>query len=109
MKFDKIPKETLPGNEFDDEESIQKEKVQHNFKVMRVQGSVKWKDHGTGDPSAMLTLKRRKSKPRQTWALDLAEYTRGASADAVRTLHFDLSPDAKNEFWHSGTAGILGA
>ena len=106
MIFDKFPSGTLHGDGFGGDKGFKKqlEKMSSQFRVVRVQGRVRWKDHGSGDPSAVLRLKRRKSR-RIFGELDLAKYARGSSPDEVTTVEFDFKPDKQSPFWHPGPTG----
>ena len=106
MIFDKFPSGTLHGDGFGEDKGLKKqlEKMSSQFRVVRVQGRVRWKDHGSGDPSAVLRLKRRKSR-RIFGELDLAKYARGSSPDEVTTVEFNFKPPEQNSFWQQGATG----
>ena len=102
--FDKVPSGTLHSDGFADDTGLQQEKMRFDFLVIRVQGRVRWKDHGSGDPDAVLGLKRR-NKKQIFGELELAEYARGSSPDEFTTVEFDLKPRAQNPFWQQGATG----
>ena len=106
MIFDKFPPGILHGDGFGEDKGLKKqlEKMSSQFRVVRVQGRVRWKDHGSGDPDAVLTLKR-KTKKRIFGELELAEYARGSSPDEVTTVEFDFKPRVQDPFWQQGATG----
>ena len=104
MIFDKVPSGTLHGDGFAEDIGLQQETMRFEFRVVRVQGRVRWKDHDSGDPSAMLTLKRR-TKKQLFGELELAEYARGSSPDEVTTVQFDFKPHVQDPFWQQGATG----
>ena len=104
MIFDEVPSGTLHSDGFPEDIGLQQATMRFKFRVVRVQGRVRWKDHGSGDPSAMLTLKRRTKK--QTFGeLELAEYARGSSTDEFTLVPFDFKPHAQDPFWQQGATG----
>ena len=104
--FNKVPSGTLRGNDFAEDENLQVQKMRFDFRVVRVHGHVRWKDHGSGDAIAALKLKRGNFITGQNLAqLDLAGYARGSSPDAVTAVDFDFKPDEHNSFWRRGVAG----
>ena len=112
--FCTAPRNTLVGDAFDQEKGLQVKKIPFNFQVVRVQGRVRWKDHGSGDARAALILKRGTLKPKQILGrLDLAKYARGSTADEFTTAEFDFdmsnnqSPDQLDSFWKEGAAGAV--
>ena len=102
--FDEVPSGTLHGDGFAEDIGLQQETMRFDFRVVRVEVRVRWKDHDSGDPSAVLTLKR-KTKNQILGELDLAEYDRGSTPDEVTTVTFDLKPDDQNPFWQTGATG----
>ena len=102
--FDKVPSGTLHGDGFAEDIGFQQKKMRFKFRVVRVQGRVRWKDHGSGDPSAVLTLKR-KTKKQIFGELELAKYARGSSPDEFTPVQFDFKPHAQNPFWQQGATG----
>ena len=104
--FDKFPSGKLIGDEFAEEVGFDKKDMAFDFQIVRVHGRVRWKDHGSGEACAVLTLKRR-TKKQILGELDLAEYDRGSSPDEVTTVKFDLKPDDQNPFWQSGATGTF--
>ena len=104
VRFDKFPSVKLIGDEFADEVGFDSKDMALDFRIVRVQGHVRWKDHGSDEACAVLTLKR-KTKKQMLGELDLAEYARGSSPDEVATIKFDLKPDDQNPFWQTGGTG----
>ena len=103
--FDKFPSGKLFGNGFEEEIGFDRKDMEFDFRIVRVHGRVRWKDHGSGDPCAVLTLKRGMAKKQKWTELYLAEYARGSSPDEVTTAKFDLKPDEQNPFWQTGATG----
>ena len=104
--FDKFPSVKLIGNEFVEEVGFDRKDMAFDFRIVRVHGRVRWKDHGSGEACAVLTLKRN-TKKQMLGELDLAEYARGSSPDEVTTVKFDLRPDEQNPFWQTGGTGTF--
>ena len=102
--FDEVPSGTLHSDGFADDIGLQEEKMRFDFLVIRVQGHVRWKDHGSGDPDAVLTLKRR-TKKQLFGELELAEYARGSSPDEFTLVPFDFKPHVQDPFWQQGATG----
>ena len=102
--FDKFPSGKLIGDEFADEIGFDKKNMAFDFRIVRVHGRVRWKDHGSGEACAVLTLKR-KTKNQIFGELELAEYARGSSTDEFTPVQFDFEPHAENAFWQQGATG----
>ena len=102
--FDEVPSGTLHSDGFGEDIGFQQKKMRFKFRVVRVQVRVRWKDHGSGDPDAVLTLKRR-NKRQIFGKLELAEYARGSSPDVVTTVESDFKPHVPNSFWQQGATG----
>ena len=102
--FDKFPSGKLFGNGFEEEIGFDKKNMAFDFRIVRVHGRVRWKDHGSGEACAVLTLKRN-TKKQMLGELELAEYARGSSPDEVTTVKFDFKPDEQNPFWQTGGTG----
>ena len=109
VHFDEFPSGKRIGNEFEEEEGFGKETMKSEFRIVRVQGHVRWKDHGSGESCAELILKRGFLKPHKKvlGELILAEYARGSSPNEVTTVKFDLKPDGQNSVWQTGGTGKL--
>ena len=106
--FDKFPSVKLIGGVFEDEVGFDLKKMAFDFRIVRVHGRVRWKDHGSGEACAMLILKRgflKKQTDKKMTELDLAKYARGSSPDETTTVTFDLEPDDQNPFWQTGGTG----
>ena len=105
----RFPWGTHSGKEFDEDREMEMPRemeMLNNFQVIRVHGHVRWKDHGSGDSSAVLILKRR-NKKQIFGELDLAEYARGSSTDKFTLVQFDFEPHVQNPFWQRGAAGEI--
>ena len=81
----------------------------YKFKLVRVEGRVKWHVHGSGDACASLILKRGNVKLKTNsfpaGELYLADYSRGSSPNGVTTTDFDFKPDTRNAIWRAGARG----
>ena len=106
VRFDKFPSVKLIGDVFEDQVGFDMKKMAFDFRIVRVHGHVRWKDHGSGEPCAMLTLKRGSLNTKMA-QLDIAEYDRGSSSGDVATVKFDLRPDEQNPFWQTGGTGTF--
>ena len=108
--MDEFPSGTRVGGARAEEEGFHRRKMANTFQVIRVYGHVRWKDHGSGDATAKLILKRGefrdkfRTEGKLEW-LYLAEYARGSCPNEVTTVVFDFKPDEQNPFWLRGSAG----
>ena len=100
--FNKVLSGTLHGDAFGEDRGLQMQRIQFDFRVVRVQGRVRFQY--SGDPSAVLKLKRL-SKKQIFGELNLAEYARVSSPDEFTTVEFDFEPDVQNPFWQQGATG----
>ena len=110
IEITSLPQENpIIGNEFDEEVGIGTVKPGYAFQVLLVEGHVKWKEHGPGDPDAdltVLTLKRisHVRKEQCLGEIQLGQFELSKrSKDEYTELKFHISPDPKNPFWEQGT------
>ena len=104
--MDTSPSETCLGGECGEDKWIKQVEMTNTFQVIRVHGTVRWKDHGSGNVGAALLLKRANLKTGQKMErLDLAELARGSPPNEATTVTFDFKPDGRNPFWQRGAAG----
>ena len=102
VTFNKVLSGTLHGDAFGEDRGLQMQRIQFDFRVVRVQGRVRFQY--SGDPSAVLKLKRR-SKKQIFGELNLVKYARVSSSDGFTTAKFDIKPDVQNQFWKLGATG----
>lgn len=100
--FNEFPAKTIHGDEFCSNVGLQVQRIPFNFEVVRVQGRVRWKDQGWGEPCARLRLKRVGKKTKELGRLELAYYNRGIMPDEITTLNFTFNPNDDHPFWHTG-------
>ena len=102
VTFNKVLSGTLHGDAFGEDRGLQMQRIQFDFRVVRVQGRVRFQY--SGDPSAVLKLKRL-TKKQILGELNLAEYACVSSPDEFTTVEFDFEPDVQNPFWQRGATG----
>ena len=96
------------GSGCDDMPVIEAIEPGYAFEVLRVEGTVVWKEHGPGDPGADVTaLKLRRFK--SNIEPNLGKITLAVFKDSERSedkyseLRFNITPDLENPFWGQGT------
>ena len=106
VEFDRVPADPLVGDDFCKIEELQRTKMICGYQVLRVQGRVMWKGHGSNNVKAELTLRCENPtsycEPKQ---LFLTKYTRRSSSNKAETVEIDYQPDAENPFWGTGAKG----
>ena len=97
------------------EEDLWQQEMKHKFRVLHLQGYVKWKvtPNGTGPGNASVQVKRRMfaGKEENLPVIELASWTCAvggkAKPDEFVEAKFEIKFDAKatHEFWKTGHAG----
>ena len=102
--FDKFPTGPLSGDVFADDKGIHVFNIyKQNFRLLRVRGHVEWS--GSGNPEAVLKLKRGRLKVNQCIELPIAKTTSSTVAKQVETFDIGLEDRSKNRIWEEGSAG----
>lgn len=100
--FKKSPGKTITGGPFAYNKPLDQHQVKTRFQIVAVNGSVKWKDHGSGDVQAALILSRGQHFKTQTEydRLVLTRDARGSRANEFKTAKIISSElDQKQLHW----------
>ena len=104
LEITSLPKNNpTVGTGFFEERGIQRLKPDYEFRMLRVEGYVKWKEHGPGAPEAGPSVLKLKRIPNGS-EIQLTVFKHSdRSKHKYLKSKFDIAPDPDIPFWDHGS------